>query len=209
MRTSTRRYLHVAHDGREYELQYLGPLAEWFEPLVTAVGDTLHVTYLAVDDDGGGWTDGPFADSEGAEFHLFDSGHDRDDWIDRHGDDPDIVAAREQGRFFWVERYEHGLVRYALMGESSAVDRQWDVAPACAYLILDTEWGGDLAQIARDLLDDYTSWCNGDIYGVCHVQLNIGSGTEITEDCVWGIVGDNRAESEAKATHQGYTKGGS
>jgi hypothetical protein len=155
MRTSTRRYLLVEHDGREYELQYLGPLAEWFEPLVTAVGDTLHVTYLAVDEDGGGWTDGPFADSEGAEFHLFDSGHDRDDWIDRHGDDPDIVAAREQGRFFWVERYEHGRVRYALMGESSAVDRQWDVAPACAYLILDTEWGGDLAQIARDLLNDY------------------------------------------------------
>ena len=228
MRTITRHSMVVEHEGTDYEVPVIiGPVAEWMEPIVSLDGNELKVTYLVLDDD---CRDSPLDDYEGAEFRVFDSGHQRNEWIERnitecamcgytegeHEDhfdhewehpNPDIAKAQADGRFFWVERYEHGLVRYALTNESSAVDRQWDVAPACAYLVLDDEWfGGDvtteqLTEVARSLLEEYTSWCNGDVYGIVHTTVDVTTGAEITTDSCWGFIGSDYAEAEARHEH--------
>jgi hypothetical protein len=72
-----------------------------------------------------------------------------------------------------IERYEHGLVNYAPIGEASQVDRQWDVAFGVAVMRFtkpDTIGPDDdpdkLLNFARAVCEDYTAWCNGDVYGM-------------------------------------------
>lgn len=209
MRTITRHLIVVEHDGREYDVTALPPVADWFEPLVSKIDDKLIVTYLAIDDDAGGWQN-PLDDNEGVTYKIFDNGHQRNEWIDDFGDgsgDPDIAQAMAEHRFFWLERYEHGLVRYAPTGESSQVDRRWDVAPGVGWIMLDAEWfGGDATpeqylDVARSLCDDFTSWCNGDVYGIVEVTLDAATGKEIGLDSCWGYIGIDSAEEEARAQH--------
>lgn len=204
MKTITRHCIVVEHDGRDYEVPALPPLADWFDPLVTATDTELHVTYLAVDDCA---PSNPWDDDEAIEYKIFDRGYDRDEWIDAHNEDPDpdIVQAMEDGRFFWLERYEHGLVRYAPIGESSQVDRQWDVAVGVGWLMLDSDWKASVdntfLDMARAMCEEYTNWCNGDVYGVVHVTLDLQTGDEVSVDSCWGYIGLDYAEATAREEH--------
>jgi len=209
MKTITRHAIVVEHDGRDYEVPAMPPVAEWFDPLVTATSTELHVTYLAVDDDAGGWAN-PLDDNEGVTYKLFDNGSERNDWVDDFSDgsgDPDVAQAMHEHRFFWLERYEHGLVRYALCSESSVVDRRWDVIEGVGWIMLDKEWfGGDATpeqyiEIARALCEEFTSWCNGDVYGVVHVTLDLITGDEIDTESCWGYIGSDYAEACAREEH--------
>jgi len=100
----------------------------------------------------------------------------------------------EQGRAFLFEKYEHGLVRYALQGEASMVDRQWDVSPVAGIMVADDDWGADvdLEQAARRTLETFTDWCNGAIYGIVHAHYT-KDGTFIDEDSCWGYIGADHA----------------
>lgn len=199
MKLITRHAMVIEHNGREYEIPQPGDVAEWMDPLVTERDDGLHVSYLAQDWD----AQNPWEDDEAIEYRIFDRGYERDEWIDAHNEDPDpdIAKAMADGRFFWLERYEHGLVRYALINESSQVDRRWDVAHGVGYLILDTDWAGDLTEIARNLCDTYTSWCNGDVYGIVHVRLDPTTGEVLDEESCWGYIGSEYAEQTMKEEH--------
>lgn len=78
-------------------------------------------------------------------------------------DNTDVVAAINDGRAFPIEKYEHSMVRYGLIGEASAVDRSWDVGPV-GWLIADNEWNLDadqLAEAARSVLEELSYWANG------------------------------------------------
>jgi hypothetical protein len=204
MKTITRHAIVVEHDGRDYEVPALPPLADWFDPLVTASDTELRVTYLAVDD---ACRDNPWDDTHGIEYKLFDRGYERDEWIaiQNEDPDPDIVKAQADGRFFWLERYEHGLVRYAPIGESSQVDRQWDVAVGVGWLMLDADWNETVdntyLDMARAMCEELTSWCNGDVYGVVHVTLDLQTGDEIDVESCWGYIGLDYAEATAREEH--------
>lgn len=103
---------------------------------------------------------------------------------------------------FWVEKYEHGLVNYALSNESSMFDRAWDVTSYAGVITTP----GDLATIeerlayARAFLAEYSSWCNGESYGVIQ-ELHRLNGDEwelfLTDDC-WGFIGTENAEAVVK-----------
>lgn len=230
MRVTTatiRQYTLTDDDGRTFEMAF--EPAEWIDPKVETNDDgTVTVTYAVHDDDHREY------DWNEDELRIFSNGYERDDWIEDnltmcdmcgfHRDDHNATSRAEWAsrgdegpcetfepgtvwtdRMFWVERYEHGQVRYALTGESSAVDRQWDVAHACAILTLSDDCEGDrekLTEYARALLDNYTSWCNGDVYGI--VSETFAHGTtedkdawalvDGTEDSVWGYIGSEYVE---------------
>lgn len=201
----------------------------------------------------------PWAETEGEMWKLFDNGAERDAWIeanitecadcgqlasdhpvadDGYGDPcPEFVHPNEtvrqamtDGRFIWIERYEHGLVRYAPTGESSQVDRRWDVAPGVGFMIVDTDWrwGDDgPIEVARAVLDEYSDWCNGSIYGIvhrafrrragmllsardcphCHVPIRRFAAEdddgwdEVSNESCWGYIGWENARDEMKAEH--------
>lgn len=168
--------------------------------------DTIHIV---VCDDHGYLPDNPKVDDSGAdawEWIDFADGYDRDQWKDEHGDEPNLV---------WIERYAHGNVRYAPIGESSAVDRQWDVATGVAVIRFTKpdEFGQPLLEVARSICQEYTAWCNGELYGIVtyerrpavdapHCPVLIPD--EFTEDrwvevdSCWGFLGEEYTRACAK-----------
>lgn len=209
--------------------------------------DTIRV--LVPDPDGGHYLDNPSQDNSGDdawEWIEWDSGSERDSWIednfgcaecgaiDPPADEPCPSGYDEDdkhrcessfrpGLDFWIERYEHGLVRYAPIGESSQIDRQWDVAPGVAIFRFKEGHGcGDkndpngVLNFVRAVCDEYTAWCNGDVWGIieysrrppidaphCEVLIPeeyLADAWEETESC-WGYLRHEWAEQAAK---EGY-----
>lgn len=141
--------------------------------------------------------------------HLDDDGKlrtDLEDWIGCEGWEPsEAQQALDDGRAFFFERYEHGLVRYALQGESSAVDRMWDVTGVAGFMRADGDWGADvdLEQAARETLARYTDWCNGSIY--CIVEATYTGDVDeegvhqyVDYECVGGFIGYDEATEAVK-----------
>ena len=224
--TTTTRLL--TEGDNEFELSF--EPADYLDHYVVVNGDVAHVGYLVLDEDSR-FAD-PSDDDCAPEFIRFDNRDEREEWVHRNlvtcqtcwgtnyvHTDEEREAAEADGydpaclnfepRFewtpttWWVERYEHGLVKYALMGESSYVDRRWDVASGVAVLKIEpTEWGtADWTQdryedAAREWLANYTSWCNGDVYGVVveEYKREGDTWTQVDHDACWGYVGSDYAE---------------
>lgn len=189
------------------------------------------------------WQDCPRDDNSGDdawEWIEFDSGRERDEWLEANfccqecgaqwgNEDEACPSGYEEsdkhiypdafrpGLDFWIERYEHGLVRYAPTGESSRVDRQWDVAPGVALMrftkpetIGPDDDPDKLLNFARAVCDEYTAWCNGDFYGMLRYELQTThtptpflEPADFTEawvetDSCWGFLGSDYAEETAK-----------
>lgn len=92
----------------------------------------------------------------------FRSEDDLSDWIDMMEDDG--------CRVFTVGRYEHGAVSFCVHGERTYPDMAWDYG-----------WGGMIAipsdftdqlEAAKAILEEYTNWCNGEVYNVFSVDVN-------------------------------------
>lgn len=201
--------------------------------------DETSITFLMPDEDGGYSVDPPNEDHSGEdawEWIAFDSGYERNEWIAANFDcqiccspaDPstpceaydevgehDFPDAFRPGLDFWIERYEHGLVRYAPINESSQVDRQWDVAQGVALMrIKDDPWwreGTRAIDCVRAVCEEYTSWCNGDVFGMIRYELkrpdvppvpfltveDFASEWVETDSC-WGFLGYDYARQTAK-----------
>lgn len=168
------------------------------------------INILVHDPYGGSYLDDPKDDRSGEdawEWIGFNDGRERDEWRAEHGDEPNLV---------WIERYEHSLVCYAPIGESSQVDRQWDVAEGVAVIRFTKPetFGSPLLEVARGICEEYTSWCNGDTYGIvsfrrlspldapnCPVLLPDEFATERWDESgsCWGFIGREWAEQSAKS----------
>ena len=93
--------------------------------------------------------------------------------------DEAIEALKEKGHIpFIVDRYKHGLVHYSISNTGGYPDRQFDVAPSGVYvldeiteqMLKDGDINEDQAkEIANRTLDDYSSFCNGDVY-ICVLE---------------------------------------
>lgn len=143
---------------------------------------------------------GEYADTHTLEFFEPDDLH---EFVNSHR------SAMRAGRAFYFEKYEHGNVIYALRGESSQVDRQWDVTSIAGFMEASGEWtegewgaNADYEQAARDSLDEYTNWCNGWVYGIVHCFYE-PDGTFIRDESCWGFIGAEYAERELKDEHEG------
>lgn len=180
-------------DGQELELPYPGDVME--HVVTERDNGTIRVSYMVSDDDGAscyeddmfhGW-DHVILDSQGDADELsqrlgncHECGADVGESCDPDDDPHDRVNAERQaltdGRAFLFEKYEHGQVCYALQGESSQIDRQWDVTSVAGFMIADNDWGEgvDVREAARCTLAEYTDWCNGSVYGIVHVEYKPG-----------------------------------
>ena len=190
------------------------------------------ITYLSYDEDGFCCFE-PHELFHGWEYQLLDSQRDADrmsskfntcqtcgddfdhdddtawhEGEERHEFENEYRTGIENGRCFYIEKYEHGLVRYALVGESSAVDRQWDVTGIAGYMLADDDWGPDvdLRQAARNTLQTYTDWCNGNIYGVTTVVYDADGNQLGDEESCWGYIGDKFATETMKEDHESWTQ---
>lgn len=129
------------------------------------------------------------------------------------GADPQVHVPTLAPTDILIERYEHGLVNYAPIGESSRVDRQWDVAPGVAVIrfLKPDHFNDPLIEVARIICQEYTAWCNGDIWGMIRYELqSTDTGAcpflepadytlEWAEaDSCWGFVGHEYAQETAK-----------
>jgi hypothetical protein len=186
------------------ELGIKAPRDEFVEAYRRPDGSIAVVIY---DPYGAETIDNPSNDNSGDdawEWIEWDSGRQRNEWID----------AQPEGWFrdgldFWIERYEHGQVRYAPTGEASMVDRQWDVAPGVAILRFRPDHGcGDksdpdgVLNFVRGVCDEYTMWCNGETYGVVvyerSEQTYLLDDERHQTDACWGYLGHEYAISVAK-----------
>ncbi len=165
---------------------------------VEEVGNLLAVGYIIHDD-------GPADDwldlqqnNEGHQGRLkvFRSQVERDEFID------EIEA--EKKICFIVDKYEHSAVHYSVANSIWLPDRQWDVAPSGVFVLPDdlqkqyhkrkyavSRAGArqELVSVVNSILDEYSMWCNGEIYGV----VTFVPGEKDLEDSCWGFVGHEYA----------------
>lgn len=220
----------VDDQGREFPTKWQA--VDWIDAYISDQEDGTVLVRYAVDDH----DQIDYEWQEGVEFTLFQNGAERDQWIAenldccedcggyaaQHNEDgSDFVddwgetieghlfrprVEWDPTKMFWVERYAHGLVRYALTGESSMVDRQWDVASAVGFLTFDDSGWVNTTEAARSILDEYTDWCNGNVYGVVeqvyrkdpHGEDHAWSPIDGTTDACWGFIGTETTENVIK-----------
>jgi hypothetical protein len=130
--------------------------------------------------------------SEGVEFREFRTEWDRDEFIEG------AVAEHGYGRVFVVECYEHTLVHYSPIGTVNYPDHQWDVRPSGVIIVPDDVT--DPLEFAKATLDEYSSWRNGDVWGVISREVDADGNLvpDASDEC-WGYIGSEYAESEARA----------
>jgi hypothetical protein len=146
--------------GDEYE-DVVVPItpADWIDPWVNEEGTRL--IYAAHDD-----CPMDYEFPEGVEFIQSNSRNmnyesDVEGWLERVNNDPGLVV-------FPVGVYEHGLVQYSLAGESMHSGDQWDyVVGACIAIPTDYT---DPESAARNILAEYTAYCNGDAYVIVSME---------------------------------------
>lgn len=173
-------------DAREFG----GDISDWIDPHVTLHADGTKTFRWAVGDDTGGsfdWED------MGLKFQEFTSEHARDEFVAEQ-----LAEGVAGDRIFIVEHFEHGQSRYSVLGTydnyMSVTDR-WDSRPSCVLVLADDFT--DPRQAADGLLEEYTSWCNGDVYGIREVTV-APDGTVGDEESVWGFIGSENAAQSVK-----------
>lgn len=162
-----------------------------------------------------GWAIDYLADYENGE--LFDAHrgigypayYDGKNWIGFDEED-------DPRQWFYVDKYEHGQVHYSLANTENYPDRRWDVSSGIIYVPPDDlqeqynkdkyKRGGKvtarskLAEYAAAVLSEYTSWRNGDVYGLCSWIADAKTGEMVkAEDACWGFIGYKYAQEELKS----------
>lgn len=92
-----------------------------------------------------------------------------------------------------VGKYEHGMVHYSIAGSRWYPDMNFDYG-VCAYIAIPEDYQNQ-TEFANSLLDEYSSWCNGEVY--CIVHLDIDNPDDF--DIYGGFIGYDHATETAKA----------
>ena len=105
---------------------------------------------------------------------------------------PAIRARLKAGTAFWYDVYEHGGTSYTLSGEG--MNDRWDTTNKAGLILLSKDITDytktyETRQVAaRDCLEEYTAWANGEVYGYM-VYDDSTHEHELVESC-WGFIGD-------------------
>ena len=121
---------------------------------------------------------------DGVTFRQDFSKIDPADWIESLSDNHDIYA---------VGKYEHGLVHYSVANTRTYPDMNFDYGIA-GYIAVTKDYA-DTAQAANDILNEYSSWCNGDVYGIVHLDI----ADPDNYDSCFGFIGYDHAVACAEA----------
>lgn len=100
----------------------------------------------------------------------------------------DVAPWAKENRFivYPVFKYEHGNVAYS----TGSFSCPWDSGQSGFLLLSREEWkrrGKRSDEFAKNVLESYASWCNGEIYGFIVEDKH---GKEV--ESVWGFIGDSK-----------------
>lgn len=206
VRTETTYY--IEHEGQEFETQFK-PIDYSESWKITVAGNRALVSYLSQDDDANGWY---FDENDQGRFISFDPRC----MGERLGkEEARELMAEHAGRAFVIHKYEHGLCCYYRPGskvEAGIPDKRWDVSHGAALFIVPDDVP-EPEKYCDSVMEEFTNWCNGEIYGICHATYNKCSkdGEEWewvedqTDEC-WGYIGSEYADKELDEQHQGRLK---
>lgn len=197
-RTST-TYIVTLPDGTELEVPFAPSSSmEYREFLLRRTEDKIVLGYLA--DDSEGATGYYFDEFEQGEFYNLGNHRvlpkvtkeDPEDLYER-------LCGEHPGRVFLVDVYEHGMSKYSLSGEGP--NCRWDTARG-AFIYVAPDDATDPEAYARSVMEEYTDWCNGNIYGtvvVTYERQEDGSWEQVEgEDACWGYIGLDSAYEQLK-----------
>lgn len=148
-----------------------------------------------------------FENDHGAgELVQFRSAYERDEAME--------ARSKSKNLMYLVDRYEHGQVHYSVSGTVNYPDDRWDVAHGCAVFVPSEdvqkaykkevkESGEDAARQkfiadSNKVLDNYSDWCNGEVYGYAVLSFD-KSGKELNTDECWGYIGRDYANEEKRS----------
>jgi hypothetical protein len=213
MSVKTRTSYYIEHDDHEFEMP-MQPIDGTEK--VTIIGEGLSaravVSYLS-QDEANGWY---FDENDQGTFINNDSRC--------RGDrkTPEEIAelkAAHPDRFFVIHKYEHGQCRYYRAGDAATSatipDQQWDVSHGAAFYIAPDDTP-DPVKYCDSVMEEFTNWCNGEIYGVCHAFFNkvskdgdefewVEAGEHSPEEC-WGYIGGDYAQQTLEEEHASHVK---
>jgi len=184
----TRSHTATLPDGTEVDLPHAP--CDHIDPVLTEDGNTLRFAVLDEYPCEHEW-------SEGVEFvtsspRRGDYESDIEGWLERVNAEPTLDV-------YSVDVYEHGNIMFSLSG----------TGPQCAF---DTARGGaciavpnmvdgngftNTEEAAAALLEEYTSWCNGDVYFVTEMTRDPETG-KWEDETLGGYVGWDYTEQVLK-----------
>lgn len=164
--------------------------------VVEHMNGLMTVAYLAVDDDSPNPLTGFNGTGELIEFSP------------RKNPYGIIEGIPKETLFFLVDRFSHSGVHYSIANTRHYPYRQWDVSQNCGVYIPcdDVQAQYREGKLTRDgtigdsntVLDEYSKWCNGEVFGIITKQFVIPTGEELSEDSCWGYIGYKYAIDELK-----------
>jgi len=188
MRKET-RYYHELEDGREVELPFDIEGADITE--VQTAGKII-LGCIVRDLDPGD----PLEEFDEGTLVQFDRHLKHAGMLPELGDFKDLIM-ENKGRVFYVGNMRNG---YSV-GRLATIKNSEDIEDAAGYYIApeDLKPGKQAANYANGVMEQYTAWCEGDVWGVCvweydKVTLELGE----RDEC-WGYYGSDYAEQELKS----------
>jgi len=139
--------------------------------------------------------------NEDDSFQDFRSEQARDDFIAQK-----ISEGVPKDHIFIVDKYDHGSVSYSVSGTKTYPDHEWDVAPS-GVLILDEKGenaalGGEIDKdSANASLSEYTSYVNGETYGIATALFDAQGNLTDEVEVVWGFVGTDATSEVVKENY--------
>lgn len=160
-------------------------ISEYIEPAFS--GDATKFAYAVCDDycDSYEWPEGVEFIQGSHRYLNFEA--DPETWIE--GFD------KETHKVFVVGAYEHGQIQWGLSGESMHSNDMFDYASVAGFIAIPLDFTNP-EDAARNILRDYTDWCNGEVYGVVLVEKEGDEWLE-TDSC-FGYIGSEYTEATLK-----------
>lgn len=157
----------------------------------------IEVRWAAIDDEGLEYN---FTEGDG--LTRFGSATERDEHVENL-----LAEGVRPEQIFVAEYFEHGNSKYSVLAdwnewsadqtpERARVSDRWDSAPSVVIVVDKGDVGGvtDYRAAADGLAEEYTSWANGDVYGLYRATID-RDGNEVEEpEAVWNNVGTDWAE---------------
>lgn len=107
---------------------------------------------------------------DGWAAYSFSTRHSNYRHPDDFTEDEEFQAKREAGLAFFLSYYEHGLCRWDLAGEGPQC--RWDSVSIAGVIVweqpeenIGAKTYEDRQEDARNAIESFTNWCNGEVYG--------------------------------------------
>lgn len=172
----------ILDDGEEVVVDHAP--TEMIDPIISEDGNTL---VYASDQDADDDYDG-FGDDTEVYFIQFNN------HFIHHNDDPESFSETygDSHVIFPVNYSEHGLCQWSL----GVAEKDWDTVPFAGLIAIPNDFA-DPEEAAKAFLEEYTDWCNGEIYGIIAMHRQ-EDGSWIEGDSCWGYIGDEHTKESMK-----------